>query len=289
VGLSGHNSLIELTTEQAGSNCASGGVKLDVGVDTNDNGVLDTAEVSDSRYVCKGDTGPQGDSGSTGPAGPSGPTGPTGPAGPLLANTYILESNTTSSGCNPVDSTLTCHTGDVLLAGGCYLDRDQWYLRASVFTGPAGWYCRAISSQGCLSSVLTNRILCVESSIGSTSFGPINVPANAGWVDSGVAVVTGSTVTFTATGLVAVALGETPYIDPDGNPWVPSTAPGTLSPSVQRYALIGRVGANGTPFLVGSDRTTTMPASGTLYFALNDEATAFGDNSGRFSIRGTIE
>ena len=55
-GNNGKNSLVKSTTEPAGSNCASGGVKLEYGLDENSNGVLDSTEINGSQtnYVCNG-------------------------------------------------------------------------------------------------------------------------------------------------------------------------------------------------------------------------------------------
>jgi hypothetical protein len=53
-GTSGHNSLTSLTPEPAGSNCANGGVKVQTGVDVNDDGVLEPSEVNATQYVCNG-------------------------------------------------------------------------------------------------------------------------------------------------------------------------------------------------------------------------------------------
>ena len=55
-GNDGKNSLINTTTEPAGVNCANGGTKIEVGIDTNNNGILDTIEVNSSmtRFVCNG-------------------------------------------------------------------------------------------------------------------------------------------------------------------------------------------------------------------------------------------
>ena len=54
--------LINTSDEAAGDNCANGGVKIEVGEDTNADGILDTDEVDDSltRYVCNGADGADG-------------------------------------------------------------------------------------------------------------------------------------------------------------------------------------------------------------------------------------
>ena len=43
-----------MTHESAGSNCANGGTRIDVGVDDNSNGVLETSEIDQTQYVCDG-------------------------------------------------------------------------------------------------------------------------------------------------------------------------------------------------------------------------------------------
>ena len=55
-GTNGKNTLVNTTTEAAGANCATGGTKIEVGIDTNSNGVLDSSEVNSSltKYVCNG-------------------------------------------------------------------------------------------------------------------------------------------------------------------------------------------------------------------------------------------
>lgn len=52
VGSSGLNSLIETTEEPSGVNCANGGLKVDTGLDANDNGFLEVEEVLKTDYVC---------------------------------------------------------------------------------------------------------------------------------------------------------------------------------------------------------------------------------------------
>jgi hypothetical protein len=55
-GLNGKNTLVNTTVEPAGLNCASGGTKVEVGLDNNSNGVLDNLEIISSltKYICNG-------------------------------------------------------------------------------------------------------------------------------------------------------------------------------------------------------------------------------------------
>jgi hypothetical protein len=82
--------LAKTTPEAAGTHCATGGAKVELGADVNRNSVLDAPEVNAAltHYVCNGAQGPQGPvgppgaKGDTGPVGPVGLPGPRGEAGP---------------------------------------------------------------------------------------------------------------------------------------------------------------------------------------------------------------
>ena len=82
-GEEGNLTLVNTTTEAPGTNCVTGGVKLEFGVDLNRNGTLEPEEIATglTKYVCNGAAGPQGSAGSAGPAGPAGPQGVAGAAG----------------------------------------------------------------------------------------------------------------------------------------------------------------------------------------------------------------
>jgi hypothetical protein len=55
-GPNGFNSLIKTSTEHPGLNCSQGGIKIEVGTDTNNNNYLDSIEINQSstKYVCNG-------------------------------------------------------------------------------------------------------------------------------------------------------------------------------------------------------------------------------------------
>ena len=55
-GTNGQNSLVKTTTEAVGANCAAGGVKIEYGLDANNDGILGAAEINASltKYVCNG-------------------------------------------------------------------------------------------------------------------------------------------------------------------------------------------------------------------------------------------
>jgi Collagen triple helix repeat (20 copies) len=56
VGINGKNTVSKTNTENAGANCTNGGQKIEYGVDANNNGILDAAEINANltKYVCKG-------------------------------------------------------------------------------------------------------------------------------------------------------------------------------------------------------------------------------------------
>jgi hypothetical protein len=64
----GLNSLIKTSDEEAGDNCENGGIKIETGLDTNDNGELDEDEVDESltKYLCNGNDGEGNGSGFSG-------------------------------------------------------------------------------------------------------------------------------------------------------------------------------------------------------------------------------
>jgi hypothetical protein len=68
-GTGGKPSLVAVTAEAAGSNCATGGNKVRSGLDANGSGALDEAEVQSTSFVCNGHVGAQGVVGAAGTSG----------------------------------------------------------------------------------------------------------------------------------------------------------------------------------------------------------------------------
>jgi hypothetical protein len=60
------SALVDTSPEPAGANCAQGGVRIDVGLDRNDDGMLEANEVDSSEYVCNGSNGQNGQNGQNG-------------------------------------------------------------------------------------------------------------------------------------------------------------------------------------------------------------------------------
>lgn len=56
-GADGASSLLALTDEVPGENCAAGGTRIDSGIDDDRDGVLDAAEIDSTAYLCDGEAG----------------------------------------------------------------------------------------------------------------------------------------------------------------------------------------------------------------------------------------
>lgn len=113
---------------------------------------------------------------------------------------------------------------------------------------------------------------------GNYTPGAIRVPANGGWVNTGLRVRRGEFVSFDTTGEVQLSTNSS---DRAQSPGTNRTAPGAPLPSVNAGALIGRVG-NSQPFGIGNQASVPMPFDGTLYLAVNDDERS--DNAGEFIV-----
>ena len=67
--MDGHSALAVTSTEPSGSNCADGGLKIEVGLDDNNDGSLQASEVDQTQYVCDGADGANGTAGVNGTNG----------------------------------------------------------------------------------------------------------------------------------------------------------------------------------------------------------------------------
>jgi hypothetical protein len=74
-GIDGMTALAVTTTESAGANCADGGLKIEVGVDDNGDGTLNSNsnEIDHTQYVCNGAGGQNGQNGADGANGSASP------------------------------------------------------------------------------------------------------------------------------------------------------------------------------------------------------------------------
>src|SRR5262249_24831957 len=99
--------------------------------------------------------------------------------------------------------------------------------------------------------------------------GAINVPANQVWTNTGIPVLRGERITFTARGNIMIS--PTASSGPNGSPAVTSCNVRYPLQNAYAGALIGRVG-NSAPFLIGTNtQPIVMPTNGPLMLGINDD------------------
>ncbi|MCL4560117.1 MAG: hypothetical protein M1281_05840 [Chloroflexi bacterium] len=115
---------------------------------------------------------------------------------------------------------------------------------------------------------------------------PFTLEANAGWMDSGSDVFAGLPVTITSTGEVAtIADGVSTGPDGQENLCPPTEEEPACALDGYPYgSLVGKIGVDGEPFLIGSSLTFTPTLSGDLYLIVNDNEGTYEDNTGSFTV-----
>jgi arylsulfatase A-like enzyme len=141
--------------------------------------------------------------------------------------------------------------------------------------------------------VLTGWGHCARNLLLANDFHSVVVPGNASWVDAGVWLNAGQTLTIHAGGEVHIGLptvrrpdsqcvmgpnGAYTFLDDELGQAFPLPAAG--AGPAPCYALIGKVGEDGEPFYVGAKISRLAPRSGPLFLGVNDFNHA--DNAGQF-------
>jgi len=115
--------------------------------------------------------------------------------------------------------------------------------------------------------------------------GAIVVNGNQAWTDTQITVKKGDMISFSTTGQVRVASGDSAdaVAGPDGATGFQSNRTNYPYPGMAVGGLVAKVG-NDKPFAVGSIGTPiSMPDNGRLYLGVNDDGV--GDNSGAFFVK----
>ncbi|MGH9222690.1 MAG: caspase family protein [Acidimicrobiales bacterium] len=115
--------------------------------------------------------------------------------------------------------------------------------------------------------------------------GPKSVvlPGTVLWTDTGVDVRAGQTLEVTATGVVNTAVDIPNRSSPPDGIAGEENSENNVVGGTRHAAVIGRIGTNGQPFLVGSSLRRAAPATGRLYLGINDKGVA--NNSGQFDAK----
>jgi len=109
----------------------------------------------------------------------------------------------------------------------------------------------------------------------------ISVSAKQPWTATGMTVRRGETLNFNATGEIQLSTDVNDVASAYGAK-SGRKASGAPLPQVLAGALIGRIGATGQPFPIGTGVPITVPAAGQLFLGINDDG--FDDNQGEFRV-----
>jgi hypothetical protein len=113
----------------------------------------------------------------------------------------------------------------------------------------------------------------------------ISVPAQAGWVETGLRVAPGQTLNLIAAGTVNLKSGA-----PEANSTADGLLPNScmeadcLAPGETYGALVGRI--DNIPFRVGTVLEIPINSGGELFLAVNDAS--YADNTGNFIVTITV-
>lgn len=113
---------------------------------------------------------------------------------------------------------------------------------------------------------------------------------SSNWTDTGISVDSATSLTISVSGQVKYANSQWAYASPVGiNFTRHQSCKAQGAGSFNNVAVIGKIGANGTPFLVGTHLNRSFDMRGNLYLAVND-MNCRSDNSGSFeaTIRKTV-
>jgi glucose dehydrogenase len=103
----------------------------------------------------------------------------------------------------------------------------------------------------------------------------VSVDPKGAWQDTGLFLPAGSTAQISAAGKWSPWPAAGLWSGPEGNEaWQGQVA------FIPASALMGRLGTNGKPFLVGATSELTAKENGQLYLAMNDLFSALWDNAG---------
>ena len=182
----------------------------------------------------------------------------------------------------------------VAVACGCRVARRRRLAAAAL--GALTVLAAAGAATGSTASVLrTDRASSPTSSLAATSDVTRTFTLSASsraWVDTGIEIPAGGSARLAVSGNAKCGPGtDCPAGSPLGAGHTCASRslgplPPGAAPDVNYGAVGGRVGRNGTPFMVG--RGTTVKGPGILYLVYEDCAGYYGDNSGAFAVAVTV-
>jgi hypothetical protein len=163
-GTDGKNTLAKTTTEAAGANCTTGGVKIEYGLDANNNGTLDVSEINASltKYVCNGAVGATGATGAQGVLGANGTNGTNGLNALIKTTTEPAGANCTNGGTK-IETGLDANANSVLDASEVNASQTQYLCNGGGSINVSGSGQGFNSNHG-LMNILSDTILVANQS-----------------------------------------------------------------------------------------------------------------------------
>jgi len=132
-------------------------------------------------------------------------------------------------------------------------------------------------------------LLTRSSGTSTTKIGPktVHVDGATAWTDTGIVLKANDDVSITASGTVFPNTANRSFVaSPDGVPNQPQIRKFDVLPGVDHSGLIGRVGTNGTPFVVGHADHFKANVAGPLFLGIND--VGVDNNDGAFTAVVTV-
>lgn len=196
----------------------------------------------------------------------------------LVVNGQVINQNNSA---DPVNYTFTTNSSTFTVGvhnGACC---GAAYGYTICFTGQPNASITSDITKSNTTNILTftnNTLVKEVSTLGAEAAAltyALTVDPRADWQDSGITVNAGDRISMSATGTVGWGQGSS---GPDGiyHPYA------MLDSRFLHEAILGKIGINGSIFLVGSNFNGAAEATGRLYFITNDVAK--GDNSGSFQL-----
>ena len=165
---------------------------------------------------------------------------------------------------------------DLDLNGDGRLDRNEWHGSMLTFT----WLDRNRDNVLSRAEVAGSNALGTGTT-GGTQVAPrtIVVSARQAWQDTGIDVRVGDLISVSPTGTIMFTSVRSDTAPPAGAAGMATAA--APRPDLHIGALLGRIGADGQPFLVGASLDSMRATrAGRLYLGVNDDR--LDDNSGQF-------
>jgi Ca2+-binding EF-hand superfamily protein len=156
------------------------------------------------------------------------------------------------------------------------IDRNEWHASLATFNR------RDLNHDGLLSRrefEATGGSGAIGTS-GTITAQTVHVNPQLRWNDTGIDVRAGDTITFRASGQIQMSTNGGDFANPGGSTTGRKAADAPIL-SESAGALIARIGGYG-PIFVGGRGNLVAPATGRLYFGVNDDH--LPDNSGEFTV-----